>query len=237
MSFPGARRAGVGRSGAFTLIELLVVIAIIGILAALLVPAVTAALEKARRASCANHLRQLGLTFTQIGMENGGRLTLRGWAGDGWLWDIDRLTRDNLVAGRGIPRPVFYCPSYRTHNRDPHWDFQWGTLEFTVTGYWWIVERVGVPRTERFNPVELVSNLEAVGDPVSTPLLADATVSAGDDFLNVAGASDVAARSPHLGLWGDRPAGGNIAYADSHVAWREFSAMSQHSLTYPSHWW
>lgn len=50
-----------GERGAFTLIELLVVIAIISILAALLVPAVTAALERGRQVSCTANLRGLGL--------------------------------------------------------------------------------------------------------------------------------------------------------------------------------
>jgi prepilin-type N-terminal cleavage/methylation domain-containing protein len=62
---------------AFTLIELLAVIMIVSLLAGLLLPAVSAARERARRASCAQNIRQIGLAIHSHAADHGGEFPLK----------------------------------------------------------------------------------------------------------------------------------------------------------------
>jgi prepilin-type N-terminal cleavage/methylation domain-containing protein/prepilin-type processing-associated H-X9-DG protein len=100
----------------FTLIELLVVIAIIGILAALLLPALAAAKEKAIRAQCESNLKQLGLAQQMYANDNGDFLAMPNWDGGnrgnpvGWLYNPN--VGFGGGQGTGIPDPV--NPPFKT---------------------------------------------------------------------------------------------------------------------------
>lgn len=98
-----------GRRAGFTLIELLVVVAIISILAAMLLPALARAREAARRASCSNNLRQLGLAFKMYAGESSGDYPpLHSFTGPNC--DI-KNTRTMMFDGKAI------YPEYLTESR------------------------------------------------------------------------------------------------------------------------
>jgi prepilin-type N-terminal cleavage/methylation domain-containing protein/prepilin-type processing-associated H-X9-DG protein len=130
------------RRSAFTLVELLVVIAIIGVLVAILLPAIQAAREAARRTQCINNLKQVGLAClnynsarkeyptggTEPWHDAGDASSLYG-KGYGWMVQILPYVEDtalqNISKGYGAgnraldlevrktPVPLYFCPSRR----------------------------------------------------------------------------------------------------------------------------
>jgi prepilin-type N-terminal cleavage/methylation domain-containing protein/prepilin-type processing-associated H-X9-DG protein len=109
-----------GNRRAFTLMELLVVISIIGILAALLMPALARAKDKGKQAFCSNNLRQLAIAFELYHQENNdkfpapGSKTEYGPQPEDWIWwQQDRDARRSAIAIHiaGFNPKVFICPA------------------------------------------------------------------------------------------------------------------------------
>jgi prepilin-type N-terminal cleavage/methylation domain-containing protein len=96
----------------FSLIELLVVIAVIGILTAILLPAVQSAREAARRAQCASQLRQLGIAANS-------HVSAKGHFPPG----VEQRNFNTAVSHRGVPVFVHLLPYLEQASVLVNWDY------------------------------------------------------------------------------------------------------------------
>jgi type II secretory pathway pseudopilin PulG len=237
---------------------LLVVIAIIGILAALLLPVLTAAKQRGLRAACESNLHQIGVAIQIYCGDNSDKLpdlryppfsdSNNGTPAGNWPWDMS-TNFINTMMNNGVIRNVFYCPANAAFDCPQTWTFGETIFGvgggFRITGYVWLLPgsgaNMGAPPNVAETPfwktnILVVPAIGGVGgqNPSTAEVVVDEViqdVKAGVWAPILLGGlpTSIVQRTSHL--QGKLPAGGNILFEDTHVQWRRFNQMEPTPLT------
>lgn len=213
---------------AFTLIELLVVIAIVAILAGILFPVFAQAREKARQASCASNLRNLGAAMLMYAQDSDEQLPLAAYATAGF----DFVTWHELAEPYVRNRQIWLCPSSLVAKADqggkPTTHFGYNALYLTDI-------RLDFGNASGHHAASLAS----VSMPAETLFLADAKASISPSWCGDDGKFLLPPSAPATHCWG-RPnylhtEGSNTLWLDGHVRFQK-PAQFYTNQTPPDRW-